>query len=334
MNRQLTSVMLTALFLGVSAVAQTPPPAVLQIELENYVVYFSDVADYSKLATDPNKTTAVVPKNYGVSYGIADIVSVNGKAVKGVFTERRFQLNHTPTPAPGQAIADAVRQNFLERHYEILKADGTQIGSIMTVGPGGGSPPPGAPLAIVGANFVVVGGTGAFLGARGQGGGTQDPRPDARNASVTEDPANRRLLGGGLRRFVIQVIPFERPEILQTANGPAVVHASDFSLVTAAKPAHPGEILSLIATGLGPTDAKLEPGTPFPASPLANVNSPVEVTVNGQAAEVLYAGGYPQTTNVYQVNVRLPGTLVSGAATLQLAAAWIAGTPISIPVQQ
>ena len=41
--------------------------------------------------------------------------------------------------------------------------------------------------------------------------------------------------------------------MVQTANGPAVVHGADFSLVTAAKPAKPGEILTLLATGLGPT---------------------------------------------------------------------------------
>ena len=32
------------------------------------------------------------------------------------------------------------------------------------------------------------------------------------------------------------------------------------------------------------------PGNPFPSSPLAVVNSPVEVTVNGEPAEVLGAG--------------------------------------------
>ncbi len=316
-----------------SASGQAAPATVLEIELENYVNYLNDVTDYSKLATDPNRTTlAVQPRNFAQSIGIADIVSVNGKPAKGVFTERRTQLNHAINPTAGQAIADTVRNNLHERWFEILKPDGTPIGTIMTSGPGGGNPAPGAPSAIVSADFIITGGTGAFLGVRGQGGGTRDPRPEPRSASMTEDPANRRLHGGGQRRFVLHVIPLSRPEVVITASGPAVVHANDFSLVTAAKPARSGEILTLFATGLGPTRPGVDPGKPFPADPLALVNSPVEVTVNAVAAEVLYAGGYPGTVDGYQVNFRLPSGISPGLASLQLSVAWIAGSEVKIAI--
>src|SRR5215469_6984802 len=69
----------------------------------------------------------------------------------------------------------------------------------------------------------------------------------------SEDPSKRRVFPNGHRLFVLQLIPMELPQVLQTTNGPTVVHSSDFSLVTAAKPAKAGEILSLIASGLGPT---------------------------------------------------------------------------------
>ena len=65
--------------------------------------------------------------------------------------------------------------------------------------------------------------------------------------------------------------------------------------VTTERPARAGEILSLFASGLGPTRLDVNPGSPFPANPLAAVNSPVEVTVNGKPAEVLAAVGYPGT---------------------------------------
>ncbi len=39
---------------------------------------------------------------------------------------------------------------------------------------------------------------------------------------------------------------------------------------------------------------------------MAVVNSPVEVTVNGKAAEVLGAVGYPFAVDAYQVNFRVP----------------------------
>ncbi len=125
----------------------------------------------------------------------------------------------------------------------------------------------------------------------------------------------------------------EVPQIVATGNGPAVVHSSDFSLVTAAKPASAGEILSLIATGLGPVNGGTGLSQPFPASPLANVNSPVVVTVNGEAAQNLGAAGYPGATDGYQVNFQLPTDTVKGAATLQLSVAWISSTPVSIMVQ-
>jgi len=154
-----------------------------------------------------------------------------------------------------------------------------------------------------------------------------------RLASVTEDPANRRTNGGGHVVFTLYVMPAFRPEVAITANGPAITHSSDFSLVSAAKPAAAGEILSIFATGLGPTNATLNPGQPFPSNPLAEVTSPVEVTVNGEDAEVLGAVGLPSAVNGYQVNFRLPSDVAKGSATIQMSAAWIAGTAVSIQVQ-
>src|SRR5262249_40949072 len=139
--------------------------------------------------------------------------------------------------------------------------------------------------------------------------------------------------GGGKRRYIYHLLPVARPEIINTSNGPAVVHASDFSLVTAANPATSGEILSLFATGLGPTRPGADPGQPCSASPLQVVNSPVELTVNGAPGEVLYAGGYPGTTNTYQVNFRLPEGTAPGQATIALTAGFIPGPGVRIPTK-
>ena len=154
-----------------------------------------------------------------------------------------------------------------------------------------------------------------------------------RAASITEDPANRRKNGGGLIRWVFHVIPLSAPQVAATASGPAIVHASDFSPVTASKPAAAGEILSVFANGLGPTIPGVDPGQPFPASPLQAVSSPVGVTVNGKPAEVLAAVGFPGTVDGYQVNFRVPSDASKGSATIQLAAAWISGPSVSMPIQ-
>ena len=72
---------------------------------------------------------------------------------------------------------------------------------------------------------------------------------------------------------------------------------------------------------------------PFPSNPLASVNSPVEVTVNGKPAEVLGTVGYPGAVDAYQVNFRVPTDTAKGPASIQVTAAWISGAPVSIPVQ-
>lgn len=317
-----------------AAAAQDGPAVILDMRIENRVVYWADSPDVSKLATNPNGTTPVAPRTFATFMSIADIVSINGRPVKGTWTIRAMQLNLSPNPTPGQAIADTTRQNQVDAVFEILQPNGTPIGTLFLLGVSSGSPPPGAPLIANNTNFAVVGGTGAFLGARGQQELVELIQLE-HQASQTEDPSLRRITGGGagIRRLVIHLIPMFRPEVAITSAGPAVVHASDFSLVTPAKPAHAGEILTVIASGLGPTRPGVDPGQPFPASPLQTVNSPVEVNVNGSAADVLYAGGYPGAIDAYQVNFRIPPGLPAGTASLQISAAWIAGSPVLIPIQ-
>jgi hypothetical protein len=241
----------------------------------------------------------------------------------------------SPAAVPGQAIADTTRTALRYGTFEIQKPDGTLVGTIMVVGQAGGSPPPpGAPVAQTSGNFAIIGGTGAFLGARGQYG--QAPTPQsvaARLASMSEDPANRRSNGGGRVRYVLHIIPASVPQIANTFAGPAVAHSGDFTPVSASRPATSGEVLSLFASGLGPTRPGVDPGQPFPASPPAVVNSPVEVVVNGKSAEVLGAVGFPGAVDGYQVNFRVPPDTAKGPATIQVNAAWIAGGPVSIAVQ-
>ncbi len=310
------------------------PVTMLQIETDNNVRYIYDTADWSTFATVSNPISLTFP-TFATWVTEADIVAVNGKPAKGIYLTRQVAINLAQAPPAGQGIADLVATNIVDRILVFLQPNGTPIGSIMMLGLDGGTPPPGAPAISRQGNFAIVGGTGAYLGMRGQfeSGPTIPGAVATRSASVREDPAKRRINGGGRAIFLLHLIPMSRPEITITPNGPAVVHAGDFSQITAAKPAAQGEILSLFATGLGPTRQVLDPGQPFPASPLQTVNSPVEVTVNGKPAEVLSAVGYPGAVDGYQVNFRLPTDTARGIATIQLSAAWIAGAEVKIAVQ-
>jgi len=305
---------------------------VVQIDIENIVSYLEDTADASKLAADAGVTTPAAGRTFEKSVTIGDIIAVNGVPVKGSLILNPRLLNMKPNPALGAAIGDATRTNTCGGSFEILWPDGTPIGTIMVADLGGGSAPPGSPTAATQGNFALIGGSGAFMGVRGHGGATVATTP-IRQASMTEDPANRRVTGGGKMSFVFQLLPEERPQVIAMANGSAIVHSSNFQQVSTANPAHPGETLTLFATGLGPVRAAINPGQPFPASPLAVVNSPVEVRVNGTAAAVSYAGGYPGAVDGYQVNFTLPSGIASGIVNLQLSAAWIPGSAVALPLQ-
>jgi hypothetical protein len=257
--RQLCRVSLAATLFGAACaqpgLAQVAAPSILQIDVTNNVIYFQDTSDISKYATEPNATPPAISfRNFYRVEGIADIVAVNGQPVKGTYANAATAVVLRTAPTPGQALADMVRQAVAVTTFEILKSDGTPIGTIVASGLFAGDAPPGSPTAAAGGNAVITGGTGAFLGARGQL-SVAAPAPGVvvqRNASIMEDPANRRRNGGGTQRWIAHLIPMSAPQIVTTASGPAVLHA-DFSPVTAAKPARPGEVLIVQATGLGPT---------------------------------------------------------------------------------
>jgi uncharacterized protein (TIGR03437 family) len=293
-----------------------------------------DTADVTKLATNAAATPATAIRNFQEAVFIGDIVAINGQPAKGTVMQHNRYVTLRPAPTPGQAIGDVTRDAIVEWVFDILDGGGSPAGSIMALGAGGGAATPGAPLESTQGNNAIVGGTGAFLGARGYVGANTSLSAAARSASMTEDPSNRITNGaGGKALFVLQVIPMSLPQILTSGAAPAITHANDFSLVTASKPAAAGEILSLFATGLGPTRPGVDPGQPFPSSPLAAVNSPIQVTVNGKTALVTGAVGFPGTADGYQVNFQVPPGTAKGAATIQLTVAWMAGPSVSIPVQ-
>jgi hypothetical protein len=321
-----------------TASAQVAPATLLQIETDNNVRYIYDTPDVSAFGAVATAITqpyalAAVP-TFATWITEADITAVNGKPAKGIYLTRQVAINLSPTPTAGQGIADLVATNIVDRILVIMQPDGTPIGSIMMYGLDGGTPPPGSPEMSRQGNFAITGGTGAFLGMRGQfeSGPVVAGAVANRNASVREDPAKRRINGGGKAIFLLHLLPMSRPEIITDSTGPAVVHANGFARVTPANPASAGETLILYATGLGPTRPGIDPGKPFSTTP-SPVNSPVEVSANGIPADVVFAGGYPGAVDGYHVSFRLPAGTPSGQVSLRLTAAFIAGPEAKIAVK-
>ena len=200
---------------GFPCLGQTPAIK-LQVDVDNFVLYNYDTFDTTQFGTNPNQTS-VPMKTYNYHVGIGDIVAVGGTPAKGTLlcNHTMFVLSPTATVGSMKAIADTSRAMVDDCSLEILTTGGAPVGTIFIHGLFGGAPPPGAPTSSARSNMIITGGTGAFLGARGQAGQSGPWTP--RVASATEDPANRRVNGGGTESIVLQLFPI-------VTGGQAVVH--------------------------------------------------------------------------------------------------------------
>lgn len=94
----------------------------------------------------------------------------------------------------------------------------------------------------------------------------------------------------------------------------AALNQDGITVNTAANSAQTGDVISLFATGEGQTapagvDGKLA------AVPLPQPFLPVTVTIGGQNAEILYAGGAPGAVAAsMQINARIPSGIQTGTA--------------------
>ena len=316
--------------------------SILNVELVNSTVYFRGYCDLADQGKNTNKLSRPAPAPaFPAGVGIADIVSVNGTPVKGTAIEMFNGTLVSSTMTPARAIGDFTASPAgAAWELTFLNLDGTLIGTLEISGQGTSADlrAPGAPSAIPGGSvFSVTAGTGPFLGVRGYFAPVQDTVSPERQTTDCEDPSYRRInadAGGNKRHPVLYLIAPVQPQIVVAAGSPAVYH-TDFTPVTASKPASAGEALVAIATGLGPTKPGVDPGQPFPAypaNPLQLVNSPVGVTVNQQSGEVINAIGWPGLVDTYRVDFQIPPGTTPGQASIQLSSAWITGPAVNIPV--
>jgi len=110
-----------------------------------------------------------------------------------------------------------------------------------------------------------------------------------------------------------------------SGTGPAAILNQNASVNTALNPAERLSIVSLYVTGVGQTNPASQDGAIV--STVANLANPVTVTINGQNAEILYAGGAPGLIpGLAQINVRLPAGTVSGANAIRLTSGSVTST--------
>jgi len=118
-----------------------------------------------------------------------------------------------------------------------------------------------------------------------------------------------------------------------TAVDPIIVHV-DNSLVTPDKPANPGEVLIVYATGVGNLNHMPVTGAASPGSPLSAAVDLPTVTVGGAAASVAFAGLTPGMVGLVQINIQLPSTYAAGSSLpLVVSFAGTASPAVNLAVQ-
>src|SRR4051812_12606521 len=66
-----------------TAWAQSDPGVLFTVETQDYVIYWDDIGDPARFATDLSMTTAHRARNFDRGIGVADIVAVNSSPAKG-----------------------------------------------------------------------------------------------------------------------------------------------------------------------------------------------------------------------------------------------------------
>ncbi len=117
--------------------------------------------------------------------------------------------------------------------------------------------------------------------------------------------------GGVSDDYYVNVLPVAPAVFLSGTAGPltdipVVIKASNHELVTPSNPLHPGDEISIYATGLGPTSPEVEAGLPPPSSPPALLLVPPEVRLGGAPMAVSYAGLSPGQVGVYRIDAKVP----------------------------
>ena len=105
----------------------------------------------------------------------------------------------------------------------------------------------------------------------------------------------------------------------EAGSGPALVLNVDGTVNSAANPAAKGSVILLFATGEGQTNPPGQDGLVFTTDILREPVLPVSLTIGGQTAQVLYAGGSPgDVSGVMEVEALVPATAASGADAIML----------------
>jgi uncharacterized protein (TIGR03437 family) len=122
-----------------------------------------------------------------------------------------------------------------------------------------------------------------------------------------------RTPGGVSNNLNFTILP-TAPSVFHTSDAATVVRAANNLVVSDTNPVLVGDELTIYATGLGRTSPAVDTGAAAPSNPLAAARTQPNVTLSGMPLQVDYAGLMPGGVGVYQINVRIPGSVTPGSS--------------------
>jgi uncharacterized protein (TIGR03437 family) len=293
--------------------------------------------------------------------GDVPLVSIGG----GVWTGTWRPLNASPVPVTIRAAAAyarglIVQAGITQRSVRITAQGSAPIvrqGSLVHGASQRGDAPiaPGTLVSIYGANLAAVQSTapgtplptqldGAEVLLAGQPLPLLFASPGQINAQVPFDlPPNTTHQIVVRRNGAVSVpetfaVAGAQPGVFtvnQSGAGQAVILGPDQrNIADTANPARRGQAIVIYCTGLGSVTQPISPGQAAPSSPLAVTRSPVETTVGGRAAQVVFSGLTPGFSGLYQVNAILAADTPTGdSVPVVITANGRASDPVTIAVR-
>jgi uncharacterized protein (TIGR03437 family) len=132
----------------------------------------------------------------------------------------------------------------------------------------------------------------------------------------------------------IQLTPASSEIAIYAATGEIIAqHAADYSLVTQASPAVPGEYIIFYLAGMGQTNNPVPTGAPTPTSPLANPLVAPTLTLNGTPVPVAFVGLTPTAVGLYQIDFQVPLGTPGGDLELVVSQSGVPTNLTILPVQ-
>lgn len=104
-----------------------------------------------------------------------------------------------------------------------------------------------------------------------------------------------------------------------SGKGPLAALNQDNSVNSVANPAAPGSVVVLYATGAGRLSPAVPDGFLVSSAPYPAPMLPIELTIGGKKAEILYVGAAPGLiAGLVQINTRIPTGLTAGSVPVSL----------------